>query len=289
MMIVVTGGTGHVGRELVAQLAGSGAAVRAVTRRPGAVAFPAGVEVVKGDFDDRASLIAAFRDAEGLFLMSAQPIGSAQHPTHDLGAVEAALAAGVTRVVKLSVLDGGATEDPIGIWHREAEAAVTGSGLDWTLLRPGRFMSNALAWAPLIARGDTVTIPFAFRPTAPIDPADIAAVAAAALTQGSHHHTAYPLSGPEVLTPADELRILAGVLHRDLRLLEPPIETTRSGMIAAGMAEPVVDAIVARALAGQDGAEVLPTVEQVLGRRPATFSQWARNHAAAFRPEPGAF
>jgi len=59
-MIVVTGGTGHVGRELVAQLAGSGAAVRAVTRRPGAVAFLAGVDVVvdvvKGDFDDRASL-----------------------------------------------------------------------------------------------------------------------------------------------------------------------------------------------------------------------------------------
>ena len=60
-------------------------------------------------------------------------------------------------------------------------------------------------------------------------------------------------------------------------------------MIAAGMAEPVVDAIVARALAGQDGAEALPTVEQVLGRQPATFAQWARNHAAAFGPEPGAF
>ncbi len=275
-MIVVTGGTGHVGRELVAQLAGSGAAVRAVTRRPGAVAFLAGVDVVvdvvKGDFDDRASLTAAFRGAEAAFLMSAQAVGSAPHPTHDLALVEAAIDAGVTRVVKLSVLDGGATEDPIGLWHREAEAAVTGSGLDWTLVRPGRFMSNALAWAPMIARGDTVTIPFAFRPTAPIDPADIAAVAAAALTEGSHRQAAYPLSGPQVLTPADELRILASILHRDLRLLEPPIETTRSRMIAAGMAEPVVDAIVARALAGQDGAEVLPTVEQVLGRRPATFS-----------------
>jgi uncharacterized protein YbjT (DUF2867 family) len=286
-MIVVTGATGHVGRELVAQLAGSGVAVRAVTRRPGASAFPAGVEVVKGDFDDRASLTAAFRGAEGAFLMSAQAVGSAPHPTHDLALVEAAIDAGVTRVVKLSVLDGGATEDPIGLWHREAEAAVTGSGLDWTLLRPGRFMSNALAWAPMIARGDTVSIPFAFRPAAPIDPADIAAVAAAALTEGSHHQRAHPLSGPEVLTPADELRILAGILHRDLRLLEPPVETTRSGMIAAGMAEPVVDAIVARALAGQDGAEALPTVEQVLGRRPAPFSRWARNHAALFRLEPG--
>jgi uncharacterized protein YbjT (DUF2867 family) len=286
-MIVVTGATGHVGRELVAQLAGIGAAVRAVTRRPGASAFPAGVEVVKGDFDDRASLTAAFRGAEGAFLMSAQAVGSAPHPTHDLGLVEAAIDAGVTRVVKLSVLDGGATEDPIGLWHREAEAAVTGSGLEWTLVRPGRFMSNALAWAPMIARGDTVKIPFAFRPTAPIDPADIAAVAAVALTEGGHHQRAYPLSGPQVLTPADELRTLAGILHRDLQLLEPPVETTRSGMIAAGMAEPVVDAIVARALAGQDGAEALSTVEQVLGRRPATFSQWARNHAALFRLEPG--
>src|SRR5712691_12053991 len=117
-MIVVTGGTGHVGRELVAQLAGSGAAVRAVTRRPGAVAFLAGVDVVvdvvKGDFDDWASLTSAFRGAEAAFLMSAQAVGSAPHPTHDLALVEAAIDAGVTRVVKLSVLDGGATEDPIG-------------------------------------------------------------------------------------------------------------------------------------------------------------------------------
>src|SRR5207237_9147872 len=104
---------------------------------------------------------------------------------------------------------------------------------------------------------------------------------------GGPHQRAYPLPGPPALTPADGLRILAGARPRDLRLVEPPIETTRSGMIAAGMPQPVVDAIVARALAGQDGAEALPTVEQVLGRRPAPFSPWAGNHAALFRLEPG--
>jgi len=208
--------------------------------------------------------------------------GSAGHPTHDLALVEAAGRAGVRHVVKLSVYDGGQTDDAIGDWHREAEAAVTGSTMDWTLLRPGRFMSNALQWAPMIRRGDTVHIPFARRRAAPIDPADIAAVAALVLTTGAGRNTSYQLSGPEVLTPGDELKLLGKVLGRSLRLIEPAIDATRVGMLDAGMPAPVVDAIIARVRAGEDGAVVLTTVTQLLGRPPATFAAWAAAHAARF-------
>jgi uncharacterized protein YbjT (DUF2867 family) len=281
-MIVVTGATGHVGGALVAQLAGLNEPVRAMTRRPAAATFPPDVHVVYGDCDDVASLDAAMVGADRAFLMSAQATGSADHPTHDLALVDAARRAGVRHIVKLSVYDGGLTDDAIGAWHREAEEAVTGSPMAWTLLRPGRFMSNALQWASMIRRGDTVHIPFARRPSAPIDPADIAAVAALVLTTEAGRNATYQLSGPEVLTPEDELVVLGEVLGRSLRLVEPGIDATRAGMLAAGMPAEVVDAIVARAVEGHDAAEMLPTVRQLLGRPPITFAAWATAHAASF-------
>jgi uncharacterized protein YbjT (DUF2867 family) len=281
-LIVVTGATGHVGSELVAQLAAGGHPVRAVTRRPESSSFPAGVEVVYGDFDDPASLDEAMKGADRVFLMSSQQPGGGR-PTQDLRGAEAARRAGARHVVKLSVFDGGAGDDAIAAWIREAEGAVVDSGMDWTLLRPGRFMSNALWWAPAIRRGDTVTIPFAHRPTASIDPADIAAVAAVALTTEGHANVVHQLSGPEVLTPAEELRILADVLHRPLELVEPSLEATRADMLAAGTAEDLVDAFFARMLSSDEsGSSVLPTVAEVTGRPPRTFSDWASAHANHF-------
>jgi uncharacterized protein YbjT (DUF2867 family) len=282
-MIVVTGATGHVGGELLAQLAAAGRPVRAMTRRPDALRAPAGVEVVYGDAEDPASLDAAFAGADRAFLMSAQLVGTAQRPTHDIALAEAAKRAGITHVVKLSVYSGGGRDDPIGRWHREAEAAVTDSGLRWTLLRPGRFASNALQWAPMIQRGDTVHLAFADRAAATIDPADVAAVAAAALTSDAHHGSAYQLSGPEALTPHEELAILADALGRRLHPVEVDAETVREGMLRSGMPEPVIDAIMARTLDSDEGTEVLPTVSQVLRRPPQTFAQWAHAHAQMFR------
>jgi len=62
-----------------------------------------------------------------------------------------------------------------------SEAAVHGSGLPWTVLRPSAFMSNTLEWVPQLRAGDLVRAPFAGVRAATVDPADIAAVAALAL------------------------------------------------------------------------------------------------------------
>jgi uncharacterized protein YbjT (DUF2867 family) len=216
--------------------------------------------------------------------MSAQVPGSAEEPTHDLLLAKAARRAGMRHVVKLSVLDGGAGEDAIGLWHRRAEGAVIDSGIDWTVLRPGRFMTNALGWAGMIRQGDTVQVPFASTPAVPIDPADIAAAAVAALTTDEHRNVAYRLSGPQVLTPADELRLLGETLGRPLRLVEPEVATFRSWMLRTGMSEAAVDAIIGRSLSpdAAEAAEVLPTVAEVVGRPPTTFAAWAKAHAHAF-------
>ena len=278
-MILVTGATGTVGRELVRALAEHGEHVRAMTRRPAEIHVPPGVEVVYGDADDPASLDAAFRGAAAAFVMSAQPVGSAPGPTHDLALVDAAKRAGVARIAKLSVYDAGeGGTGPLARWHTAAEGAVTGSGLAYTLLRPGRFMTNTLGWAPMIARGDTVYAPFADLPSASIDPADIAAVAAAALTTGAHDGAAYRMTGPEALTPAEELAVIAGAIGRPLRIVEPPEEAFRTGMRKSGMSEEVVESILKRMRDDPPAAEILPTVEQVLGRPATRFADWvARN------------
>ncbi|HEY6422151.1 MAG TPA: hypothetical protein VIY28_02650 [Pseudonocardiaceae bacterium] len=164
---------------------------------------------------------------------------------------------------------------------RQIEDTVTGSDLAWTLLRPGRFMSNALQWAPQIRAGNDVQIPFAARPAASIDPADIAAVAAAALTSERHYHRAYQLSGPETRTPLEELAVLAELLRQPLRAIEPPLNAVRAGMARGGVPDTVIDAIIARTCDTDEGTEV-PAVTDILGRPPGTFAHWAANHLHHF-------
>jgi uncharacterized protein YbjT (DUF2867 family) len=110
--------------------------------------------------------------------------------------VAAARAAGVRHVVKLSALTVGdeSQDDVITRWHAQGEQTVVESGLGWTFLRPGAFMSNALTWAPMIKRQGAVFAPFSHVRTAPIDPADVAAVAARVLAEDKHQGRVYELS-----------------------------------------------------------------------------------------------
>jgi len=284
-IILVAGATGNVGGELVKQLVQHGERVRAMTRRPEAAHVPDGVEVVRADFDDRASLEAAMVGVDRLFFMSAQPPGSATVPTHEQVAAACARAAGVRHIVKLSVLGGGGDDlrEPITRWHHQAEEAIRASGIDCTLLRPGRFMSNALQWAPMIRRDGKVRIAFAFRPSTPIDPSDVAAVALLALTQPGHASKAYELSGPELLTPAHELDILSKLLARPLELIPLPPEAAREGMLRMGMPEEIVQATLRRVETSDHGTRIWPTVQQVTGHAPRTFAAWAQAQIDAFR------
>ena len=281
VIVVVVGASGWVGSALVAHLAARGTPVRALTRRPASLAVPAGVEVVAADATDPSSLDAAFAGVDRAFLMSAEPVRSDARPTHVAHLVEAARRAGVSRVVALSVFGGGDGSDPIAAWHRAAESDVTGSGLGWTLLRPGRFLSNAAMWAPMVRRGE-VALPFADRRAAGIDPSDVAAVAAAALDHPELDGATLPLTGREVLTPAEEARVLGRVLSRAITVVEMDDAEARRTMVAAGTDAAVVDAIVERSARESAGAMVLPTVSTLLGRPPRNFEAWARAHRGLF-------
>ncbi len=281
-MIVVTGATGTVGRLLVTDLVAAGADVRALSRTPERAGLPSGAAVVPGDLGRPATLPSVLQGVERVFLLSGGPEG----PEHDANLIAAAKQAGVGHVVNLSVLgaDHGA-DDPITRWHLAGEKAVTASGMAWTILRPGAFMSNALMWAPSIKAQGVVYAPFAQAKTAAVDPADIAAVAARALTEPGHEAKMYPLTGPELLSAVDQVEILGAALGRPLRVVEVPPERAQAAMVDSGMSAGLADAVIASmAQAGTDHAmAVLPTVEQVTGRPARSFAEWADAHLGAFR------
>ncbi len=128
-----------------------------------------------------------------------------------------------------------------------------------------------------------IRAPFPDVRVATIDPDDIGAVAAAALTSEAHEGRAYRLSGPESLLPADRVAILDDVLGRELRFEGQSDEETRAEMSEAMPAE-YVDAFFRFFVDGDvDESGVLPTVEEVTGRPPRRFEAWARAHADAFR------
>lgn len=204
-------------------------------------------------------------------------------PGYD-GMPEAIRRAGASRIVLLSGGSAGSGDmsNAVTRYMAESEAAVRASGLEWTFLRPAAFMANALRWLPALQAGDGVRVPFANVRTACVDPFDIGAIAAAALLEAGHGGNTYVPTGPQSLLPEEQVATLADVLVRDLRFEAQPNDEAREEMLKTTPAD-YVDAFFDFYVAGSlDESEVRSTVQDVTGRAPRTFEQWATAHAEAF-------
>lgn len=279
--LLITGATGHVGSHLISLLHAQGYAIRALVRdRTKAAGLPDDVEVVVGDLAHPETLPAAFSGVEHVFLMDA---------SHGLdvttNAVAAARDAGVQRIVNLSSI--GASLDPMPIMGRAfvaREALLRESGIAWTFLRPSIFMSNALWWLPSLKAEGVVSDPVGPGRYASIDPEDIAAVAAVALTQEGHTGQIYTLTGRELQTVAQEVEILAGVLGRRVPYVETTPEEDARKALARGLDQANVEVIrnLNEVLRADGAAVITDDVERVTGERSASFERWCRRNAAAF-------
>jgi uncharacterized protein YbjT (DUF2867 family) len=287
-MLLVTGATGHIGRELACELDARGARFRVLVRDPArAAGLPERAERVIGDLGKPATLAPAFDGVDGLFLLV--PGIGADHTAH---AIAAARAAGVRRIVHLSSY--AVIGDPMpamGRWHHEREQVVRASGIPATILRPCGFMTNALDWLPTIREGGFVLDPVGPGRAALIDPADIAAVAALALTEDGHEGAEYALTGDEALTVTEQVQILAAAIGRDIAIREvaTPAEAVRF-RYPDGAPRALADALIeGLALMRADTAGFrTDTVRRLLGRGPRTFADWCARNASAFRAVPQA-
>lgn len=276
-MYFVSGATGNVGGAVVQALTERGLPVRALVRDANRATLPENAVPAVADLNAPDSLSPWLNGVEAAFMLPGYP---------DMPALYQRLqAAGVKRVVQLSGSSAGTgdTQNAVTAMMMGSEAAARESGLAWTILRPSAFMSNTLRWLPELQAGDVVRAPWGDIPLACIDAADIAAVAVAAMTGDAHAGAVHRLTGPRAMLPAEQLEILGRVLDRPLRFEGLTLEATRA-QLEATMPEKYVHAFWDFYVDGSlDESVVLPTVEDVLGRPPRTFEQWAEAHADDFR------
>jgi uncharacterized protein YbjT (DUF2867 family) len=274
-VILVTGATGNVGNALVHALAAGDEAVRALARNPDRARFPSTVDVVSADLETPESVIPALVGIRKVFLLGG-------FVTTDL--VRRVRESAVDHIALLTsrCVVGGNPDNAITRMWLDAEAAVRDSGVAWTILRPSGFHSNALRWRPQLQAGDVLRAPWPAVRIASIDPADIAAVAATVLTRPGYEGTAPALSGPQPLTPSEQVGTLARVLGRPLRYEPMTDEEARSQMEADTPAS-IIDAFFRFFTGGEfDDAGVVDSVQEITAQHPRTFEQWAHDHAHAF-------
>jgi uncharacterized protein YbjT (DUF2867 family) len=260
-VILVTGATGNVGRQVVAQLCAAGVPVRALTRNTAAT-FPEGVTVAHGDLRGPLDL----RGVDAVFLIWPLHTGAALPPVLD--------AIGSRHVVYLG--SGG-----VGDLTMAEQAALVSRCPRWTVIRPSTFAVNALWWARQIRAGDEVRGAQGDLAMAMLHEADIAAVAVRSLLDGRAGE-AFDLTGPEALTQAEQVRIIGEVLGRPLRWVELPRAEAREQLLADDLPESFVDVLLDTYATMPRRPEVTGTVAEVTGRPASTFAEWVRDHAAEF-------
>lgn len=278
-MILITGATGNVGRELVGQLLDKGAPVRALGRDERKLAaLPARVEQVVGDLDNPETLEVAMQGVEHVYIVT--PVTQ-----QVINLLEAARGAGVRLVVKQSTIEADRSLGP-GKWHRQQEILIEASGLDWTFLRPTMMMVNTIEWwAATIKSQGAVYFPGGKGRVSPVDPRDVATVACAVLTQPGYAGQIYPLTGPESLTIGEMVLTIGRVLGKPLRYVSVPSFAAAMWMRRSGLPKYVAEALVETlgALRRSEYAYVTDAVERVSGCKPRSFEMWCRDHITDFQ------
>jgi uncharacterized protein YbjT (DUF2867 family) len=284
-MICVTGASGTLGREVVAQLHAANAPFRATySSKPAAEAARArGIEAVMCDFGQPATLDAALRGCDRVFLLGPNSLDQTQLESN---AVEAARRVGVRHVVKQSVIGAEGEDYSLAHVHRPVEKSLESSGLSWTFLRPNSFMQNVVTFmAPTIKAEGAFYSASGQSKVSHVDVRDIAAVAVKALTEPGHEGRAYTLCGPEALSYDDMAAELSGVLGRTIRHVSLSPDDLKDAMLAEGMPEGIVDRLLDLERYFREGrASVISgDIQRVTRHEPRRFMHYARECAASLQ------
>jgi len=283
-MILITGASGNVGREVVKQALAVGLEVRATFQSPAVAAkAPAGLDGVIMDYAKPETIRAALHGVEKILLVGP--------PVRDLPALEANFVkevrtAGRKHIVKLSALGGRGSMFSSG--HRDSEENIEASGLPYTFLRPNGFMQNLVNYNAATIRSQNAFYGCQGNGAVSIvDIRDIAAVAVIVLAATGHEGKSYALTGGESLTNQQVAEKISRVAGRKISYVDLPAAEFKKGILSAGTPEWFANALLDLQRFYREGNASLVTddVERLTRRKPITLDQFARDYAFAFRDE----
>ena len=281
-MILITAATGQVGSAALDALAGAGAAVRALVRDPAGFAAPEGVQVVKGDFDDDASIAKALEGVAVMLLAGRDSPNSVAQHRRVLARVRQA---GVRHVVKLSAI-GASPESPIALMreHHEVDEEVRKGAAGWTLLKPHLYMQNLLRAADAVRREGRLAAPMGRNRFPLVDTRDVGAAAAMVLRDpAAHAGKVYALSGPVAVSYEEAAKALTSIAGRVVTYEAVAPAEFEQRLRAVGMSDwRAYDLAHIASAYGDRENLVSPDLATLLGRQPGSLLEFLENHRSAY-------
>jgi uncharacterized protein YbjT (DUF2867 family) len=279
-LLAVTGATGAVGHRLAARLADAGARQRLLVRDPARAPDLPGVEVARmAGYAAGDDVRAALEGADTLFLMPAAeaPDRADQHRT----AVDAAVAAGVRRIVYLSFVAATAdTTFTLGRDHWHTEQHIRACGVRWTFLRMNLFMDflPSMVGADGVLRG-----PAGDGRLAAVLRDDVAAASAAVLTTDGHDGATHHLTGPAAFSLGEAASVMSRATGKAVRYHDETDEEAFASRAGFGAPEHEVRGWVSSYWAIRDGdlEAVGDGVRTLTGRDPVSLEAYVQAHPEA--------
>jgi uncharacterized protein YbjT (DUF2867 family) len=299
--VLVTGATGTVGNEVVKQLVASSlpsshsdrhVIIKAAIHSQGkADTFKQydnkTVQIVNMDYNKPETITDVLNRVDKLFLLTLPTQNSIDIYSNLVREIRKS--GNISHIVKLSsmAVEIG-LDNAIGRLHREEEKIIEESGIPFTFLRPSAFMQNFVNYfSQTIRTHNAFYLPAGDGKVSFVDARDIAAVSVQALTTGSQQHIgkAYTITGQEAISHGQAAEILSKEVGKRISYVDVPEEDALKGMREPGMEDWLITATMEsyRIIRAGYASQTTKVVEQITGRKPITFSQFAKDYAGAFK------
>jgi len=289
--LLVTGASGQLGRLVLDALLASGKvapeSIVATTRDAAKLADYAqkGVTVRTADFDDPASLDAAFAGAGKVLILSTDALDKpgrrlAQHKA----AVAAAKKAGAKHILYTSMPQPDDSRVTFAPDHLGTEEAIKATGIPYTILRDGWYAENLFMSLPHALQTGSWYTASGNGSLAHITRADTAAAIAGALLSAGNESRTYTLTGTKSHTADEIAAIVSAATGKPLKVVHVTDAQLAEGLKAAGLPEGFIPTVVSFDTNTREGkiAMVTDDAEKLSGRKPTSFEDFVAASKAAF-------
>ena len=284
MKILVVGGTGNVGAEVVKELQKRNADIRLLVRKEG-TPTPKGVEVAIGDLLDPVSVQKALDGVDKLYLLNAV---TPDELTQGLIAYDLAKRLKLKHIVYHSVFRVDHFKDvPHFASKLAVESAMREFDVPFTIIRPNYFNQNDATLKDALTKVGIYPMPLGQVGISAVDIRDIAEATAIALTSGGHLGKTYNLNGPEVLSGPKVASIWSGLLGKEIRYSGDDMDAFEEQMRKQAPPWSAFDirmmfqGYLERGFAAEAGD--VETLTEILGHTPRRYEDFAKETASRWK------